>query len=133
MQTIICSKLDNCSLENGLFNSTCCSIIKATGFLEADEINGNYMFNGTFINGRHLYIGQKKLTGIWFNKRDAIWVIGPISNLAKGQISYGYAASLAKNTSCPSMIKLWNERKMSSFQNEEYSTIAIVDCLLGSY
>jgi len=111
---------------------TCCSDIEAIGFTlnSNNYINGIYTFTGTFINGRHLYVEQNKVYGIWFNGEYGVkadWVIGYMSDLAKGKLSVGFAFN-NKDTFCPSLTKVWEH----DFNNQwTYSTTAIVKCLSG--
>ena len=111
---------------------TCCSDIEAIGFTlnSNNYINGIYTFTGTFINGRHLYVDQNKFYGIWFDGEyggAADWVIGLMSNLAEGKVTYGLALSNL-DTFCPSLTKEWEEYFNLQWT---YSTKAIVKCLSG--
>ena len=108
---------------------TCCFDIEAKGFT-LNIINEIYTFTGTFINGRHLYVKPNKVHGIWFNGEygdAAEWVLGSMSNLAEGKLTYGVAKN-KKNTFCPSLTKVWNEYLNNQWT---HSTTAIVKCLSG--
>ena len=111
---------------------TCCSDIEATGFTD-NHINGIYTFTGTLINGRHLYVEQNKVYGIWFNGKfgdAAEWVLGYMTNIAEGKLTFGVAFSSFhnKDSFCPSLTKVWKE--YFNLQGT-YSTKAIVKCLSG--
>ena len=95
-----------------------------------NTINEIYTFTGTFVNGRHLYVKQNKVYGIWFNGKygdEANWVIGSMSNLAEGKVTYGLALS-DLDTFCLSLTKEWLEYFNLQWT---YSTKAIVKCLSG--
>ena len=115
--------------HHGIADSTCCSDIKASGFSN-NEINGVYTFTGNFINGRHLYVENNNLLGIWFNGlsgNEANWVLGWMSSLSEGKVTIGWAKN-AKDTSCPTMIKAWNEWWSGQWQ---YQKMGVVRCLSG--
>ena len=113
--------------HHGIADSTCCSDIKATGFSN-NEINGVYTFTGNFINGRHLYVEDNNIFGIWYNGLSgdaANWVLKSMSDLAEG-----YGNSWVVNneeTSCPSLSKVWDEW----WNNQWQSKMGVVQCLSG--
>ena len=114
---------------NDVFDYKCCSDINASGF-SRNEINGNYSFTGNFINGRHLYVDQNNVSGIWFDGEygdAADWVVGWMSNIAVGKLKNGYVLSNS-DTSCPSMTKVWLEWWTSQWLNSE---TGIMKCLSG--
>ena len=107
----------------------CCSEIEATGFAKI-EINRIYRFHGSAINGRHLYVEQNNVFGIWFNGEygeAADWVIGWMTSIADQELSYGWAMS-NQDTSCPSVTKEWDEWWNSQWLKSE---TAIVKCSSG--
>ena len=109
--------------------TTCCAHVKASGFSK-DALNQIYLFTGHVIKGRHLYVEQNQEYGIWFDGEyggAASWIIGPMSNIAGGQLTYGWAFN-NENTSCPSSSKVWEEWWNSQWQ---YSETATVECSLG--
>ena len=116
-----------------VLESTCCHDIEASGFIATPAKNDFYTFTGTLINGRHLYITKKQFYtyGIWFNGQygDAAgWVIDKISYLTEGATIRSNESKKDKQF-CPSVIKVWQEMKMTRWTN---STTAIVQCLSGN-
>ena len=103
---------------------TCCSAIEAAGFLKV-AMNGFYMFTGDFVNGRHLYVEQNKVFGIWFDGDYGDWLIGWMSDLAEGN-GYSWAYNNG-DTSCPLLTDLWYEWWNNQWT---FSKTAIVDCVV---
>ena len=83
------------------------------------ELNGIYTFTGNSINGRHLYVEQNKVYGIWFDTVYGNWVIGWMSNLAEVN---GYAWGYNEDTFCPSLSKEWKE-----WWNNQWGFLETVD------
>ena len=108
---------------------TCCTDIEAIGFTDK-FLNGIYTFTGTYISGRHLYVKENKVFGIWFNGEygdEAAWEIGYMTSITKNLKSYS-AYNINKDTSCASLTKVWKE-----YFNKQwtYSTKATVKCVSG--
>ena len=117
--------------RNDAFDSKCCSDIEASGFTR-NEMNGIYSFSGNFLNGRHLYVDQNSVFGIWFDGEygdAADWVLGLMSNIAEGKLTYGWVMS-NQDTSCPSWTKVWTEWWNSQWIIAERG---IIKCLSGYY
>ena len=115
--------------RNDAFDSKCCSDIEASGFTR-NEMNGIYSFTGNYLNGRHLYVDQNSVFGIWFDGEygdAADWVVGWMSNIAVGKLKNGYVLSNS-DTSCPSMTKVWLEWWTSQWLTSE---TGIMKCLSG--
>ena len=110
--------------QNDVLDTKCCSDIEASGFSK-NEINGIYTFTGNFINGRHLYVGQNPVFGIWYNGLygdAADWVLGWMSELAEGRVTYGWALS-NQDTSCPSLTKEWDQWWYNQWVNSETDNV----------
>ena len=106
----------------------CCSDIKASGFAK-NELNGIYTSSGNLINGRHLYVKQDKVFGIWFDGQNgyhADWILGYMTSIAEGKLTLAWAY-LNKDSSCPSLNKEWNE-----WWNYQwvFSETAFLECLV---
>ena len=91
------------------------------------------MFTGTFMNGRHLYVAQNQLYGIWFDGDAAHWVVGYMTSIIEGKLTIGWAMN-KEDTSCPSLSKVWIEwdkSKVKYGSQWQYSKTALIECLSG--
>ena len=107
-----------------VFDLQCCPDIKASGFSNI-EFDGIYKFAGNFINGRHFYVEESQVYGIWFNGNDGAWVLGYMINLAEGYGS-GWAFNY-QDTVCPSSNEDWIEWGNNQWT---YSETALLECLV---
>ena len=84
-------------------HTPCCLSVITTG-LSNTLLLGNYNFNGILINDRPLYVGEGETYGLWFNGQNS-WLIGLLTNLNDGKVTYGFAFS-NKDTDCPTFTSI---------------------------
>ena len=80
------------------------------------------------INGRALYLGENKIYGMWFDGQmlnNADWILGPISNLEEGKVTYGVLRS-AGDMPCPSQTVIWSEYWIHGWKNNENANIQCI-------
>jgi len=81
---------------------SCCDEFKLSGAEKSLESLGSYTWDGSFENGKPLYLQIDGKMAIWSfrEKIDTFWIIGPAANLAKGLFNYGHFYTI-NDVFCP--------------------------------
>ena len=98
----------------------CCSTVSIVGAKQS-SLDKLYVLNGTIISGRPLYVDSSNQHGIWFS--GANWVVGTISSVNEGKITYGYIHNDGESGKCPGESESWNEYYDNSWNTNEEMTM----------
>jgi len=95
----------------------CCLTVSIVG-AKRSSLNQLYALNGTLVSGRPLYVDLSNQNGIWFS--GTYWMVGSISNVNEGKLTYGYIHNDGEAGECPGESESWKEYYDSSWDiNEE--------------
>lgn len=102
----------------------CCSTVIISG-LSNTVFLGHYIFDKTLINGRPLYVEESETNGLWFDGQSG-WVIGLLSDLKKGKVTYTNVRS-NEDTNCPTLTSLSKEYFDEEWKNNKENRLECLD------